>query len=139
MDTGVLNISDGAKIPTDDSRYVVVFADRDQTLAGTQAITGFGFRPKAVIAYGGQTSSLEFAWAMRSSSGSDFGFGMASRHSVIAGQVSTSIGQFLSMTESSSNQSIGSFQSFDDDGITINWIKNMTPTGTTRMGFLGFK
>ena len=106
-------------------RSAVVKFTRDTTVAsGTQAVTGIGFKPKAVIFIGNEPSTLE--WSL----GYDIGtarFVTTRTPTVYETSVSYSIydTEALGATEYD-----GLISSFDVDGFTVTWTKVGSPTGT---------
>lgn len=119
-----------------DSRFEFVQSSRDMTAAtGTQAITGAGFAPKAVIIYGAKTETAV----------SSFGFGESTGPEswcIIAPDGAGTTGEFtvevtvISLREAAGGSQKATIQSFDADGITLSWTKSGSPTGSGDFGIL---
>lgn len=115
--------------------YKVGSFTRDTSLAtGTQAITGVGFKPKAVLLFAGVTSSSRASW----------GFSDASLTRAIADFNPLGAGQYQMFTAirlitNGTDIYDGQVQSFDSDGFTISWTKSGTPTGTADIYYLALR
>lgn len=131
---------DGANIPIGNisgTRFKIGTFTRDVSLAsGTQAITGVGFQPKAVL----------FLVFIGSTSQMSIGIDTDTEMCVIADQHGTSANTWTGLTTMSillivnaSNYYQGNVNSFDSDGFTINWTKNNSPTGTASIYFLALR
>jgi hypothetical protein len=133
MNTGVLNISDGNAIQTE--RAFVDFFARDSTLAtGTQAVTGLGFKPNAVVFFSGSNG----ANARRSIGAAlEGGNDMTHYDDTIIGALSSTLA--ISYNNGAGQNYQGTVQSYDADGFTISWTKVNAPTGTINTGFIAFK
>jgi hypothetical protein len=107
---------------------------RDTSLAsGTQAVTGVGFEPVAVLFMGGEHNSDEYSW------GADDGTNQKSfRINASLNWVNIS-GASISERHSSGNDYNGVVQSFDSDGFTIDWTRTGTPTGTLTIIYMAFR
>lgn len=99
---------------------------RDFSLAGSQAITGLGFKPKAVMfitTFSG-TNNKSASWG--------FDDGVVSSQIMDKGAadyvtyVSASLRAYIDTV----NNITGKISSFDANGFTISWTKNGSPTGT---------
>jgi hypothetical protein len=108
------------------------------TASGTQAITGVGFTPRAVIFLSG----VNFGQQM--SIGLDMG--MAAGAYVIGSMNAAAAGHWLATPAASiyfiageSDNCNGRVQSFDSDGFTVIWTKNGSPTGTGQVYYLAIK
>jgi hypothetical protein len=117
-------------------KFKVGLTTRDMTTAtGTQAVTGVGFQPKAVILFVSRNSSLEWS----------FGFAdgtternVYSKANTGTDQVAVSSASIL-MDQGTSNTYAGDIDSFDADGFTISWTKTNSPTGTASVAFLAIR
>lgn len=108
---------------------------RDTSLAtGTQAVTGLGFQPTAVIFFSLQISTREASW------GFDDG---TSPLTLADDQLSSGTYEivfrsiYLEETSGSANYE-GLVQSFDSDGFTMSWTKTGSPTGTAQILYMAF-
>lgn len=107
---------------------------RDMTAAsGTQAVTGIGFQPKAVIflaVYTVTSSSLSVGIDDGTTSGEVNIFNASVTYDGASGR-SIALGD-------GTNFQRGPVSSFDSDGFTINFSKGGTPTGTATVYYLAF-
>ncbi len=109
-------------------------ATRDISVAsGTQAITGVGFTPRAII----------FIAAINASDDMSIGITDGTTHKDIycptAGAGATyAIGasMCLQVDDTPTDKYTGVVSSFDSDGFTITWTKSDTPTGTFTFTYL---
>lgn len=109
---------------------------RDTTTAsGTQAITGVGFKPYAVIFLMAEDGGKE------ASIGVDDGtnaFSIFANDNITADTWSASGGESIAGNDSAGNGYTGDIASLDLDGFTINWVKTGTPTGTYSVKYFAF-
>ena len=117
-----------------DTRFKLGSFTRDTSLAsGTQAITGVGFSPKAVVLFLVQDNTFEASW----------GFDNAAAKMCTLDYASA--GNFYSTTsyslydDDAAGDYVGSLSSLDSDGFTVNWTKIASPTGTVVIGYLAFR
>lgn len=108
----------------------------DVSVTGTQAVTGVGFRPKALLAFA----------AINLTSAASFGFSDGSTNLFLNdltsfAQNTWQIGSTFSvvLTVTSSGQSTATLSSFDADGFTLTWNKTNLPTGTATINYLAFR
>ncbi|HYI27564.1 MAG TPA: hypothetical protein VD863_06900 [Bradyrhizobium sp.] len=105
------------------SKSKVISATRDMSLTGTQAITGVGFKPRAVLALGMENSQNRI------------GFGMSdgTTHRVIytTATGAQSFSSHLFRLRQATNDYLGSFTSFDADGMTITWSHSASANSGT--------
>lgn len=112
---------------------------RDTTIAsGTQAVTGVGFKPRAIIFFACQDGSGEASFGF-----SDINLtGTSGENGVVNSRTATSPGTFFSNAasiyafESAGNTYSGSIDTLDDDGFTITWTRVGTPSGTLEVTYL---
>lgn len=110
---------------------------RDSSLAtGTQAVTGLGFSPKALIIVAGQTSSSEVSWGFNDAI---TGRTISDYNLITAGIYNTDQARLIGCFESGANYYLGTLSSFDADGFTISWTKAGLPTGTLTMNYLAIR
>lgn len=105
------------------------------TASGTQAITGVGFRPKAVFLIAGVSGTNAF------SAGFDNAVNSSSGYNQIAGGGlwSVSTPGSVSLITGLSDQQVASVSSMDIDGFTLNWSKTGSPTGIATVTFLAMR
>jgi len=115
------------------------FFNRDTSLAsGTQAVTGVGFQPKAVIFFMMQDGAAgEASWGSSSDDGSHMS--ISDTHISTANAYTNDTTNSIVDNHSGSAIYQGRIQSFDSDGFTITWNKVGSPTGTIRTIFLALK
>jgi len=137
--TGTVDGKDVSTLGSGDMSYantrfkVIGFSINTTTATGTQAVTGVGFTPKAIIFTAQQQTTREASFVgfdvsggkgvvydAAASAGTYDGYldGGATRPSIYDEE--TSGAKFYS----------GNVQSYDADGFTVSWTKNSTPTGT---------
>jgi len=105
--------------------------------AGTQSITGIGFRPSAVVFFGVIPSTGAVAFGVSNSSNSE---GILNKHEETADQWTSFGTSCLGFLSGVSDQYQGNVSSMDVDGFTVNWIiGGGSPVGTAQMKFLAFK
>lgn len=112
---------------------------RDTSLAsGTQAITGVGFKPKAVILLAGRSAADVSA----SSIGIDDGTTsqvLTNNNSAAASSFGVLNGSSIYIVQSGTANYSGSITTLGSDGFTITWVKNGLPTGTYNIGYLALR
>lgn len=111
---------------------------RDMTAAsGSAAVTGVGFKPRAVIFLAGDPSSA----ADNASVGIDDGASpgsLANLNSISAGKWFVPASSIYLFQGASTSQ-VGSISSMDDDGFTVSWTKTGSPTGTMTIRYLAIR
>ncbi len=116
------------------SGYIVVATTRDVSLpSGNQAITGFGFKPKAVIVFGNIGGGIVHS----------FGFGANIARCLYNTQTTWNYAvdtRLVNAFVAAPNDfAAGDLGSLDADGITIAWTKYNLPAGTMNLVILAFK
>lgn len=119
---------------TTNARFKVGTFGRDISSAtGTQAISGVGFKPKAILfsagVSGGGNASL---------GGYDDAI-TASCLSLLSGSFFPSNTSSIFYFVDVSNFYAGKINSFDTDGFTIGWTKTLLPTGTLTVTYQAFR
>lgn len=117
------------------ARLSVVSFTRDlSTASGSQAVTGVGFLPRAIVFIGSNSASTIWPTvgviaALSGSKGaiSSFSNGYTETNPLLP-VVNTGGGNYQQ----------GGISSYDADGFTISWTKNGTPTGTATFYALCF-
>ena len=107
------------------------------TASGTQAVTGVGFKPKAVIFIAGFTTP---------SGQTSIGFSDGTNHfdaydnfGVLADTWGVITSQCISLVFTGVNSYTGVVSALGSDGFTITWTKGGTPTGTATIGYLALR
>ncbi len=106
------------------------------TANGTQAVTGVGFLPKAVIFLAGQTGTSKVSVGF-----DDLTTG-ASVFQNIPGGVSffnTQSGFSISVTDTAGTSYDGEVSVFGADGFTVTWTRSGAPTGTITIFYLALR
>lgn len=117
-----------------DTRFAISNFTRDiATASGTQAVTGVGFTPKALILLGviDGTTITSFGAHSATTGGAVFQRGSA------GGFFASGALQF--QTNSTPDQAFASVQSMDADGFTLSWTKQNSPTGTATIIYLALR
>ena len=107
----------------------------DQSTTGTQSVTGVGFQPTGIIAFGVQAGSGEAAWGFSDGTTDK---ALRDEYDQTAGSHSWS-NSMLQLIESGSINSTVALTSFDADGFTVTKAKTSSPTGTTQVVFMCLK
>jgi hypothetical protein len=119
--------------------YKTGIVTRDYTTAdNVQAITGIGFRPKAILCITSDTSGGDI-YFHQSFTGEAVGAGNSASVTRTRAGVDNSwiqTDQMITIAQAGSNSQQGYLQSFDADGFTISWVKNNSPTGTFSTRFM---
>lgn len=108
------------------------------TASGTQAVTGVGFKPKAVIFLQNATS----AWNS-GSVGFDDGsapFAVANNNGASAGTwIASALNSIVAAPNAGITDAVAKITSLDADGFTLTWVKTGSPTGTTNIFYLALR
>ena len=119
-----------------DTRYFGGSFTRDTSLAsGTQAVTGVGFQPKAVIFFAAQATSTEASW----------GFAVGAVLKCISDDKSTAgfygVSDDMIIAEETDGGNVyrGTGITYDAGGFTVTWTKTGTPTGTLEIQYIAFR
>lgn len=113
-----------AWIKTPVSSTSVTFTRDMTTATGTQAVTGVGFTPTAIV----------FVYAINGTTQEGVGFADSSKSGRNRNYLTPTgwfVGtQAISASVSSGNYQTGDISTYDSDGFTISWTKAGSPTGT---------
>ena len=110
---------------------------RDTTVAsGTQAVTGVGFTPVAVILFSAQPTSNEVSWGLSTASADS---GVRTEFALSADTFSSMNTSSISAIEGVGTNYQGQISSFDADGFTVTWTRTGTPSGTLEIEYLALK
>mgnify|MGYP001605975322 CR=1 FL=1 len=136
----------GTGVPTDLSvaqlftilgtRFKVGSFTRDVSVAsGTQAVTGVGFQPTAIICFASISTTTAASWGMSDgpTNGCILDFFQTTADTYAPNTV------LIELLVTSANFYIGSISTFDSDGFTISWTKTGTPTGTATIKYLALR
>ena len=130
--------SAGGDMSYANTRFFLSNFSRDTAAAsGTQAVTGLGFSPKAVIFLsdqGGVATDTSFGVDSGSNQGAVFW-----NHPTTASSFQDSIDYSIFSQETSTADYRGEVSSLDADGFTVNWTRTGAPTGTIRIVYLAFR
>lgn len=106
------------------------------TATGTQAITGVGFVPTAVIIIADNASAGSYAcWSLSDSALSSAAIAVlgTAQYAGYAAAVK------LFSDNTATNYATATIQSYDADGFTLSWVKTGSPTGTAELKALCFR
>lgn len=124
VQTTIIPTSGQAVVKTPVSSTSVTFTRDMTTATGTQAVTGVGFTPTAIV----------FLYAINGTAQEGVGFSDSAKagrnRSYLTGSgwfVGTNA---ITASPSSGNYQIGDVSTYDSDGFTISWAKTGAPTGT---------
>lgn len=124
VQTTIIPTSGQAVVKTPVSSTSITFTRDMTTATGTQAVTGVGFTPTAII----------FVYAISGTAQEGVGFADSSKAGRNRNYLTGSgwfIGtQAISASVSSGNYQTGNVSTYDSDGFTISWAKTGAPTGT---------
>ncbi len=117
-------------------RFKVGSFTRDVSLAsGTQAITGVGFQPTAIVCFANIAASSAASWGV--SDGSTNG-STTDINPAVPGAYSNNT-NLITVVVTGADNYVGVISTFDADGFTISWTKTGTPTGTATIKFLALR
>ena len=116
---------------------------RDMTLAsGTQAVTGVGFKPRAVLFLANVNNtgqaSIGIGCLPNTATGPFSSVSLNSRTATSPGTWSTNSGTVFAY-QGASDFYNGNLSDFDSDGFTMNWTKTGTTTGTLEVNYIAFQ
>lgn len=118
-----------------DTRFKVGSFSRDMSVgSGTQAITGIGFAPKAVIFLGVKAGTVVASWGVNDGTNAAAFFKIANT----ANYSYTFSSIFASVTTGVDEYS-GLITTLGADGYTITWTRTGTPTGDLQVLFLALR
>ncbi|MDH5570586.1 MAG: hypothetical protein OEY89_02405 [Gammaproteobacteria bacterium] len=118
------------------SSQVGAFTRDISTATGTQAITGVGFQPTALIVFAAGGGANLASWGM---AGSDLTEVCTNDYSGVSAGAFEFWNSLIRVDVSSGNVYIGALSTFDADGFTISWTKTGSPTGTIGLQYIAFK
>lgn len=108
------------------------------TASGTQAVTGVGFKPRAVIALAAKSSGDNAAsiGVMAGTGAGADNAALLTRDDVTADTWGIGSNVFIDYVQGASDEAFSTISSMDSDGFTLTWTKVGSPTGTLQMRFL---
>lgn len=112
------------------------FFDRDiSSGAGTQSVTGLGFKPTSVIFLSAVLSSDMASWGYSTDAQN-----RCIQHQATGDNFSAGGTTSIRFVTSASFDYYGTVSSMDTDGFTITWVVDLgSPTGSGRIVFMAFK
>ena len=117
-----------------DTRFKVGTFTKDISDAVTsQAITGIGFQPKAIVMWGGVSGSAAYTTIFGAFDGTTH------RTMLYNGSAYDPDLAYILFLVSGANNRSASVASFDADGFTLTWAKTNSPTGTATINYMAFK
>jgi hypothetical protein len=119
------------------SAKVGIFYMDQATATGTQAVTGVGFQPVAVIFFGNQNVSTAFETSWGLDDGS-LGKCIATYQPSGAG-IFSSVGASFAGYQAGSDHMYGDIDSLDSDGFTVQFTKTGSPSGLFGVAYLALK
>ena len=122
----------------DNSHSKVIATTYDlSTASGNKDITGFGYDPKLVLAFWGQSSSGNWGWGFMQIT-QNVGYNIRNIGASTTGVVDQEGGLLAHKTNSSGGVGqVGSMSSISD-GVRIAFTKTGSPTGTLYIKLIGF-
>lgn len=133
MEYGDMTIQDEAvKLP---ANFVDDFTYDLTTATGTQEISTVGYRPSSIIFTGIESASQTLCWGF-SDGTTDTCFHLKDNGLWVNSNTAC---LFFETQTAGNNRHQATIQSFDDDGFTLSWVKNNSPTGTATIKFMAFK
>ena len=113
------------------------------TAAGSQAVTGVGFKPRAIIFYSNRANTSDMAMGFTSiinTAADNYTQGVVyDRNATSAGTYQNSTSYISVVDQGSGNTHLGRIASMDSDGFTITWSKTGSPTGTLEITYLAIQ
>ena len=131
---GTAVVSSGGDMSYSNSRFKVGTFTKT-TGTGTQAITGVGFTPKAVVFLGDFGAADQKTWTVGFTDGTGTYAQADSMYYANYADASTTACIYF---KTSANSSIASISSLDADGFTMNWTTN-TITDTKTISYIAFR
>lgn len=103
------------------------YVGQDEKAAGattTQAITGVGFTPKAVIFFAGKDNDTSMGWSVGMASGTASANNAYLKRAIVGGNMINFVGTTycINVQDDDGDWSTADIDSFDDDGFTLNWV-----------------
>jgi hypothetical protein len=116
------------------SGFSTITFTRDMTAAsGDVAYTGVGFEPRQVIFFASVAGTKMASWGVNDALGNGNGQSYGVQRQFDTGEMSYTSNnaiELLDSIEPNSGIQRARIQSFDSDGFTLAWDKNLSPTGT---------
>ncbi|KKL09558.1 hypothetical protein LCGC14_2564660, partial [marine sediment metagenome] len=118
MESSIFHVAEQAFLRQPAFAKVGSFTRDTSLAAGSQVVTGVGFKPVGIIFFSGQQSTAEFSIGLDDGSTS---LGWGDRHPITADIWFRLTSDAIIDFETSSFQYYGRISSFDADGFTISW------------------
>jgi hypothetical protein len=113
------------------------------TAAGSQVVTGVGFKPRSVIFYANRSNTSDMSMGFTSiinAAATNFDQGVVyDRNATSSATYQNSVSYVSVIDQGSGNTHLGAIASMDSDGFTINWTKTGSPTGTLDIVYLAIQ
>ncbi|HYH68335.1 MAG TPA: hypothetical protein VD866_26820 [Urbifossiella sp.] len=108
------------------------------TASGSQAVTGVGFKPRAVVFLACVDGSVKASWGLDTLAAV---YSVASNASNVAGNFVHSAAGSITVITGTGGSDYGQavVSSFDADGFTLAWTKGGAATGTAEVGYLALR
>jgi len=106
------------------------------TASGTQAITGVGFEPTAVMFFAIVDTTTQTSWGMDDGTISSANM---DNYGDTANTYRNDLGHSIWLRPNATNYSYAKITSLDSDGFTLTWVKNNSPTGTATIMYMAFR
>ena len=131
-----LFINAGATLPEWSVGMKLISTSRDSaTATGTQAITGFGFKPSGVLVFANVNTTTEMSISAADSSAAG---GSYNQHPA-TNYIWNTAGTLVYVYEATGKAYSGSLNSFDADGLTISWTKTGDKVGTIQLKIFAWR
>ena len=123
-------------------RSVVGVGSRDMgTASSLQVITSLGFRPSIVILFATKSGDQPMSVGLSSENqiSAATGGSVQDLNGTTTGAYTLSNGAVAAAQVSPGVSIVGNLDSFDDNGFTISWVRNSSPTGTFSFRYLAIQ
>lgn len=117
------------------SPFKVGGTTRDISTTGTQAITGLGFKPTAVIVFANIDGGFSFSMGAQ---GNNTPTGVVVEN-IAATTTMDARNNLIALWSGTGNLAYADVTSFDADGFTLTWSKSGSPTGTAYIKYAAFR
>ncbi len=111
------------------------FTRETSVATGTQAVTGIGFLPRAIMFFSADDDTTEISWGVDD----DVTAGNVHDNSQVSANTYRAGAESIFLQHSTGDNYSGTISSFDADGFTLSWVKTGIPTGTAQMRYLAFR
>lgn len=117
--------------------------DKDMAdVTGSQVITGLGFKPKVILFFGGISNTSVYQlfghWS-DSLSGNNLSYLTSIAWSGVDLIETANTGSSIVLSVSGTDYQLAIVSAVSNDGFTLSWTKNGSPTGIAKMKYIAFK